>query len=100
MTPLKAWPKSNDYCKQLAVNGLMGWRLPTLAEVIALYGSRALVSNKADKKYWNFRYATWTSDLHSTKAWSSVILGDGKVADKGVDTKVGAISCVHENGDL
>jgi hypothetical protein len=83
----------------------MGWRLPTLAELIALCNSRKLeskraASNDAGRKYWNFSHSTWAADLNSNGGGVSFILNDRKIINAGTEAMTAAISCVHENGDL
>jgi len=38
------WTNANDYCNSMTINGTQGWRLPTLAEILALYNEEQLNS--------------------------------------------------------
>ncbi len=82
------WPEANAYCASFSVNGVGGWRLPTLSELSALYASGAM-----NGQAWTLYY-TWSSDLVSAGSHYSFGLGDG-VTGNSADTLSGKVSCVR-----
>jgi len=71
----KPWDDANTYCSNYAINGLSGWRLPTIDELRALYDSGAMKDQG------------WTLD----DTWSSE-------PNSGVDHRVLGLSYGHSGG--
>jgi hypothetical protein len=51
------WPNADAYCTNTTINGQTGWRLPTRAELSALYASGAMSG-----RGWILSY-TWTAEV-------------------------------------
>jgi hypothetical protein len=61
VTFFDTWTNANTYCTTTTINGQTGWRLPTTAELSALYTSGAM-----NGQGWTLSY-TWSSTPHG--AW-------------------------------
>jgi hypothetical protein len=87
----KTWREANNYCVTTYFNGQSGWRLPTLAELNALYKSGEMYNHG-----WILD-DTWSSDavLMST-AHFNVRLSNGHY-NGGADSLEFLVTCVHPN---
>jgi len=67
------WNAANTFCTTQTINGQTGWRLPTTAELVALYHSGALSGQG-----WALN-RTWSSTPRGAGSHESVRLNDGLV---------------------
>lgn len=65
---------ANTYCTTTTINGQTGWRMPTTAELSALYTSGAMYGQG-----WTVD-VTWSSTQHGAWGHEHVYLGNGHVA--------------------
>ncbi len=84
----KVWADANTYCTGSILNGTTGWRLPTVAELSALYASGAM-----NGQGWTLSY-TWSSMPNGSGIHYYVGLDNGGVYSS-YDTNSYYVSCVH-----
>jgi len=89
VTFLGTWTNANAYCTNTTINGQTGWRLPTTAELSALYSSGAL----AGAQGWAL-YDAWSSTPHGAGGHEGVSLDGGDVG-WGNDGWDDYVSCVR-----
>lgn len=85
---LYSWTNANAYCTRTTINGQTGWRLPTQAELSALYTSGAMKGQG-----WTVSI-TWSSTVYSAGYHYIVSLNRGIVI-WGSDTFNLYVSCVR-----
>jgi hypothetical protein len=93
-----SWANANYFCNSLNYLGLLDWRLPTEAELIALYQEAAAThpDTAVFEKYgWPTTYEFWSSDAGVTYYYKSVLLWDGTLTEV-PDTYSRYVGCVHE----
>jgi hypothetical protein len=87
ITFTRNWADANTYCTTSTIDGQIGWRLPTLAELEAL-----AAANAADGNDWVYM-ATWTSDASGPGARYGVHIGEDRRSIFS-ETDVIAVTCV------
>jgi hypothetical protein len=55
------WPNADAYCTNTTINGVTGWRMPTLTELMALYSTYPTNSSVLTGKGWTLS-DTWSSN--------------------------------------
>lgn len=89
------WPNANAYCANTVINGQTGWRLPTKAELIALYASGtsgAIIQGST------YLLPTWSSTIGSVSSYYSVYLVAGSLGGLPIVTADGIplyVTCVR-----
>jgi hypothetical protein len=81
------WGSANTYCAG-TINGQTGWRLPTQAELVALYGSGALTGSG-----WTLN-STWSSTV-SPLGHYAVNVSNGNSLNSN-DNANRPVTCVHD----
>jgi hypothetical protein len=85
-----SWTNASVYCANTTINGQTGWRLPTVAELSALYSSGAM-----DGRGWTLGF-TWSSELDGPFGgvhWL-VDLSNGKL-NGFLDSQTFGVTCVR-----
>jgi hypothetical protein len=86
---LDNWTTANTHCTTATINGLTGWRLPTSAELSALYTSGAMNG----QGWWTLNNI-WSSTLLGTGYHTSVNLDNGFFGAS-LDTSNLYVTCVR-----
>lgn len=92
-----SWLNADDFCYFLNYFGLTGWRLPTEAELTALYNDAAIshpVGKVYEKYGWPTQIALWSSDSEMGGTYRSVRLWDGTLTNDS-STANRYTGCVH-----
>ncbi len=89
-TGRSTWNNANSTCNNLIVGGADNWRLPTQAELYALYTAGTGPLSTAG---WTLNF-TWSSDAGVTGFHYGVGLGNGDVGSYS-DSDYNYVSCVH-----
>jgi len=87
-TPLGAarvWNDANAYCTGTTINGQTGWRLPTTAEVTALYDSGAM---------WAISTYGWSATSHNAGEHDVFDVLGGSISSEG-DLNIFNVTCVR-----
>jgi hypothetical protein len=82
------WVNANTYCNTATILGQTGWRLPTTAELSALY-----MSGVMNDQGWTLGY-TWSSTSAGAGTHEMVRLSSGQVISFG-DGGFGYVTCVR-----
>lgn len=88
-----SWQGANTYCTTTTINGATGWRLPTVAELVALAGSGLLPASTPNTLGW-WLTSTWASDAAGTGAHYYVTL-PGTFTSTSLDYGPLAVTCVR-----
>lgn len=91
VTDADTWTNARDFCSGSVIDSVAGWRLPTAAELSALYVSGAFAGHK-----WALGN-TWTSTPGTTGQASShvVVALDTGLTPERLDTLGAYVSCVR-----
>jgi hypothetical protein len=88
-----AWTDANTYCTNTVINGVPGWRLPTEAEMNALYNAYPNNSAVLGGQGWTLGY-TWSSTPYGGGYYYYVNLGYG-VSTWYYETNSLPVTCVR-----
>lgn len=89
---IPSWQDADNACNALSVNNCGDWRLPTLAEMQAIYDNNTFTISLA---HWTYEY--WASDIGSTGAGyhGCFDVNGGLILDCADNAPI-SYSCVHE----
>jgi hypothetical protein len=86
------WTNANAYCTGTTINGQTGWRMPTTAELSALYAS-GVMNGQVWGLYWTLYY-TWSSTPRGAGGHELVRLSNGSV-EWSIDAGGSYATCVR-----
>ncbi|TKG06067.1 DUF1566 domain-containing protein, partial [Vibrio sp. F13] len=94
------WQNADNYCNTINYDSIMGWRLPTKDELVALYdstqgGGQNNPRGMWSKYGWPTSHSFWSSTLRSSSNHYSVSLHFGNVNLSSYDDSAYHVSCVR-----